>query len=153
MQGQFYVLAKFHKREVCFLFFVFFFCSVMNDSFDPIDCNLLGYSVHGILQARILEWVAIFFSGVFPTQRLNLGLLHCRWIFLPYFDMNTIGNTSFKNKWKFYKLNKQYETHISLLLFFSFSSDWWGVGRRLALIPRLAFQYNWIKIKRQHWNE
>ena len=27
--------------------------------FDPIDCNLPGSSVHGILQARILEWVAI----------------------------------------------------------------------------------------------
>ena len=26
---------------------------------DPVDCNLLGFSVHGILQARILEWVAI----------------------------------------------------------------------------------------------
>ena len=29
---------------------------------DPMDCSLLGYSVHGILQARILEWVAISFS-------------------------------------------------------------------------------------------
>ena len=29
---------------------------------DPVDCNLLGFSVHGILQARILEWVAISFS-------------------------------------------------------------------------------------------
>ena len=29
---------------------------------DPMDCNLLGFSVHGILQARILEWVAIPFS-------------------------------------------------------------------------------------------
>ena len=29
---------------------------------DPMDCSLLGSSVHGILQARILEWVAIFFS-------------------------------------------------------------------------------------------
>ena len=28
---------------------------------DPIDCNLLGSSVYGILQARILEWVAISF--------------------------------------------------------------------------------------------
>ena len=27
------------------------------------DCNLLGFSVHGILQARILEWVAISFSS------------------------------------------------------------------------------------------
>ena len=29
---------------------------------DPMDCNLLGFSVHGILQARILEWIAISFS-------------------------------------------------------------------------------------------
>ena len=29
---------------------------------DPIDCTLPGFSVHGILQARILEWVAIAFS-------------------------------------------------------------------------------------------
>ena len=26
---------------------------------DPVDCSLLGFSVHGILQARILAWVAI----------------------------------------------------------------------------------------------
>ena len=29
---------------------------------DPMDCNLTGSSVHGILQGRILEWVAIPFS-------------------------------------------------------------------------------------------
>ena len=29
---------------------------------DPMDCNPPGSSVHGILQARILEWVAIPFS-------------------------------------------------------------------------------------------
>ena len=29
---------------------------------DPMDCSLPGSSVHGILQARILEWVAILFS-------------------------------------------------------------------------------------------
>ena len=28
----------------------------------PMDCSLLGSSVHGILQARILKWVAIPFS-------------------------------------------------------------------------------------------
>ena len=28
-----------------------------------MDCSLPGSSVHGILQARILEWVAIPFSG------------------------------------------------------------------------------------------
>ena len=29
---------------------------------DPMDCSPPGSSVHGILQARILEWVAIPFS-------------------------------------------------------------------------------------------
>ena len=29
---------------------------------DPMDCSLPGFSIHGILQARILEWGAIAFS-------------------------------------------------------------------------------------------
>ena len=29
---------------------------------DPMDCRLPGSSVHGIFQARVLEWVAIAFS-------------------------------------------------------------------------------------------
>ena len=29
---------------------------------DPMDCSLLGSSVYGIFQARVLEWVAISFS-------------------------------------------------------------------------------------------
>ena len=28
---------------------------------DPVDCSLPGFSIHGILQARILEWVTISF--------------------------------------------------------------------------------------------
>ena len=34
----------------------------MSDSCDPMDCSLLGSWVHGIFQARILEWVASSFS-------------------------------------------------------------------------------------------
>ena len=29
---------------------------------DHMDCSLLGSSIHGIFQARVLEWVAIAFS-------------------------------------------------------------------------------------------
>ena len=55
--------------------------SVVSDSWDPMDCSLPGSHVHRILQARILEWVAIPFSRVgFPTPSLNLGHLHCRQI-------------------------------------------------------------------------
>ena len=33
---------------------------------DPIDCSPLASHTHGILQAWILEWVAILFSREFP---------------------------------------------------------------------------------------
>ena len=36
---------------------------------DPVDCSLPGSSVHGIFQARVLEWGAIAFS-----ERSNRGL-------------------------------------------------------------------------------
>ena len=41
----------------------------------PTLCNPTGYTVHGILHSRILEWVAFPFS-----KGSNPGLLHCRWI-------------------------------------------------------------------------
>ena len=45
----------------------------------PTLCDPMDYTVHGILQARILEWVAIlFFQGICPTRGLDPGLLHCR---------------------------------------------------------------------------
>ena len=44
---------------------------------NPIDCSLLGSPDHGILQARILEWVALsLLQGIFLTQGLNPGLPH-----------------------------------------------------------------------------
>ena len=33
---------------------------------DPMDCSLPGFSLHGIFQARVLEWGAISFSGDLP---------------------------------------------------------------------------------------
>ena len=44
----------------------------------------MDYTVRGILQAKILEWVTFPFSrGIFPTQGSNSGLSHYRRIFLP----------------------------------------------------------------------
>ena len=57
-----------------------------------MDCSLPRSSVHGIFQARVLEWVAISFSrqeywSGLPessrTQGLNPGLLHCRQMLYP----------------------------------------------------------------------
>ena len=42
---------------------------------DPMDCSPPGSSVPGILQARILEWVAMLFSRDLPDLELNPHLL------------------------------------------------------------------------------
>ena len=44
--------------------------------YDPVDCSLSGSSVHGILQARILEWVAISFSRGFSRPRDQTQVSH-----------------------------------------------------------------------------
>ena len=49
-------LSVYISLRACVLSHIRLFC-------DPIDCSPPGPSVHGILQARILEWVAISFSG------------------------------------------------------------------------------------------
>ena len=49
-----------------------------------MDCSLLGSSVHGILQARILEWVAISFSkGPSQLKDQNPCLLCWQAVCLP----------------------------------------------------------------------
>jgi len=35
---------------------------------DPMDCSLPDFSVHGFLQARILEWVAVSNPGIEPRS-------------------------------------------------------------------------------------
>ena len=65
------------------LFFLWWFSSLSYVQFSRPHglCSLPGSSVHRILQARILEWVAISFSReIFPIQKSNTGLLHCRQI-------------------------------------------------------------------------
>ena len=48
---------------------------------DPVDCSPQGFSVHGVLQARMLEWVAIPFSrGSFPSRDRTQVSCIGRWI-------------------------------------------------------------------------
>ena len=52
---------------------------------DPMDYNLPGFSVHGILQARILKWIAIsFFRGAFqPRDQILVSLIAGRLLSEP----------------------------------------------------------------------
>ena len=44
---------------------------------DPMDCSRPGFSVHGIFQARVLEWAAISFSrgSSHPRDRTQVSLI------------------------------------------------------------------------------
>jgi len=55
-----------HESEVAQL------CPTLND---PMDCSLPGSSVHGIFQARVLEWIAIAFPVCNVREREKKGLI------------------------------------------------------------------------------
>ena len=41
---------------------------------DPMDCSLPGSSIHGIFQARVLEWGAIAFSAAVPRLKKMVSM-------------------------------------------------------------------------------
>ena len=49
---------------------------------DPMDCSLPGSSIHGIFQARVLEWGAIAFSAIDI-----LGFIELKWTGLGKFNL------------------------------------------------------------------
>ena len=54
---------------------------------DPMACSLPGSSVHGIFQARVLEWVAIAFSNIASKVLLTLVFVNCMFILPTYFQL------------------------------------------------------------------
>ena len=73
-----YVLFCVYPVCVCVCLLVAQSCQTLWDS---MECSSSGASVHGILQARILEWVAMPFSkGSSQSRPPKLGLLRCRQI-------------------------------------------------------------------------
>ena len=105
-----------------------------------MDCSPPGSSVHGILQARILEWVAIFFSRESSqprnwTQGSNPGLLHCRQIL---YHLNHQGSP----KREIELLTKHSESLFlnSLWSFFFFCNNW--ILSTWNLLPLRILQNN-----------
>ena len=65
----------------------------------PVDCSPPGSSVHGIFQARILEWVAISFSrgSSHPRDQNHLSCISCIGWWVPWqLSRQGIPNTSIK---------------------------------------------------------
>ena len=51
---------------------------------NPMDCSLPGSSVHGIFQARVLEWVAIAFSNAWKWKVKVKSLSRVRFLANPW---------------------------------------------------------------------
>ena len=60
----------------------------------------MDYTVHGILQARILEWVAVLFSrGSSQPRDQTLGLPHCRQILYQLSHHRKVDHTVISEKY------------------------------------------------------
>ena len=65
----------------------------------------MDYTIHGTLEARILEWAAFsLLQGIFPTQGSNPGLPHCRQILYQLSQISLEG--------MMLKLKLQYFGHL-----------------------------------------
>ena len=80
---------------------------------DPVNCNLPGSSIHGILQARILEWVAISFSSIYvQTYAYKYTRLLCKMYFFLWVMLKTLELLYCRIKSKY----SVYNCHGALLL-------------------------------------
>ena len=71
-----------------------YIASVVSTLSDPGDCSPPGSSVQGILQARVLRvGCHALLQGIFPSQGLNLGLLHFRQILYYLNHQGSLGST------------------------------------------------------------
>ena len=109
---------------------------------DPMNCSPSGSSVHGILQARI-HGVSChsLLQGIFPTQGLNLGPLHCRWIF---YCLNHQGSPTYRRRREKYPgvtvSTKVYFYHLSLIIR--------GAGEKSLFLSLLGcIQFLWLYLQ------
>ena len=133
---------------------------------DPKDCNLPGFSVLGILQTRILQWVAISTSrGYFSTQGSKPGLLNCGG-FLLSDPPGDLPNPGFKPTsltchscilqidemriqplgWK-YPLEVGMATHSSIL---AWRISWTEAPGRLQSAGPQRVRYDWSNLACMH---
>ena len=105
---------------------------------NPMDYSPLGSSVHDILQARILEWVAISFSkgSCWPRDRIHIACIAGRFLPLCHQGSPILTLPSKENKWMF---------RLSVILFYLF------IYFRLSVILKInktetSLVVQWLRI-------
>ena len=100
-------------------------CSVVSDSLWPHGCNLPGSPVHGDSQGKNTGVGSLKIQGIFLTQKLNRGLLHCRVIL--------------------YQVSYQGSPSTNKITPYSANSFRTRVGKTLAHRPNLFYRlFMWI---------
>ena len=84
-----------------------------------MDYSLPSSSVHGILQARILEWLPFPSPEDLPDPGIEPGLLHCKQIL---YQLSYEGSPQFHNNFFFFILQLS-----DFFGFFAFSSLFLGI--------------------------
>ena len=108
----------------------------------PMDCSLPSSSVHGILQARALEWVAFLSPGIFLTQGLNSGLPHCRQV-LYHLSHQGSPNTIY---WTFWFWDLLYiELKSQKQLYSKYATVTFSLSEQY--FPKLLLLANWLSVK------
>ena len=87
--------------------------SVMSTLFDPMDCSLPGSSVHGILQAKIPEWVAFPFSRGSSQPRDWTWVSWIAGRFFTIWTTRDVNNTRTTGKFYFFLNTILYSLELS----------------------------------------
>ena len=132
----------------------------MSNSLRPHERSPPGSSVHGISQARVLEWVAISFSrgSSWPRDRTCASCISCtgRWIL---YHLSHLGSPCQVSKKKFiiptaiiYGLGLKHITGrgLSLLLLLEISNSWRAKRyltelHLITFLERDALKYYWLR--------
>ena len=115
---------------------------------NPVDCSPLGSSVHGIYQARTLEWVAISFSNA-RKWNVKVKLLSRVWLFTTPWtaalqSSSVHGVFQARKEWVAIAFSKGVHRCVDLSLGFAFKiqrqidikgihSHWRGHNRRKTI--------------------
>ena len=107
---------------------------------NPMDCSLPGSSIHGIFQARVLEWVAIVFSGVHAYLLTKWGeevdwQLH-QW--LPSFPWTIRDQNELR----------KYSTPICFMMLHDAST----LGPGLSYVTQIAQTWSSLQAGSPHWH-